>query len=155
MRRIDQTYKSQYISVICIGILHDTTHHIKRNSSKAKEIHCEICYHSRSSMPLHRLINLGECLKQSTFLAHPLGRNKQFKKKEKVMNWSIEENFFLLLFSFFAEAVWIMINTKVGKNGYLLWSFQSVAIAMLIQWRQQTEFWWKQALRPGILSSLF
>lgn len=83
MRLIDQTYKSQYISVICIGILHDTTHHIKRNSSKAKEIHCEICYHSRSVHATTAAYKSGECLKQSTFLAHPWAGINNLKRKRE------------------------------------------------------------------------
>ena len=47
-------------------------------------------------------------------------------EKEKVSELKYRREFFFLLllfFFFFPEAVWIMINTKVGKNGYLLWKF--------------------------------
>lgn len=54
-----------------------------RETSKSKEIRCEICYHSRSIHATTPAYKFGECLRQSTFLAHPWAAINNLKRKRE------------------------------------------------------------------------
>lgn len=75
-----------------------TSHGVNRNFSKPKEIHCKICYHSRSINATTPAYKFGELPRTINIPSMPLGSNKQFKRKRrKSVNSSGEEKFLLKL----------------------------------------------------------
>lgn len=73
VKLIDETSKSQCMYVIGLGILHDTIH-ITLSEEKLQSLKKSTTKYIITLgrlMLLHQLINLGNSLEQSTFLAYP------------------------------------------------------------------------------------